>query len=176
MKKRCGVRIIAVSNIKGGVGKTTTAVNLAYLSARGGARTVLWDLDSQGAASWILQAEEKKRTTVRQLLDRKRDLDEIVVDTEYENLHVIPADFSYRKFDAKLAERSNPTKRLLRMAGRWTSTTTRCSWIARRASPCCRKVCCAPPMRWWCRCCPRRCRCACWSSWPSSSRPRNGRT
>jgi cellulose biosynthesis protein BcsQ len=110
------VRIIAVSNIKGGVGKTTTAVNLAYLSARGGARTVLWDLDSQGAASWILQAEEKRRTTVRQLLDRKRDLDEIVVDTEFENLHVIPADFSYRKFDAKLAERSNPTKRLLRMA------------------------------------------------------------
>src|SRR5262245_4656220 len=102
---RCGVRIIAVSNIKGGVGKTTTAVNLAYLSAAGGKRTVLWDLDSQGAASWILQAEPGKRTTVRQLLDRSRDLDEIVVDTDYENLHVIPADFSYRKFDTELAER-----------------------------------------------------------------------
>jgi chromosome partitioning protein len=110
------VRIIAVSNIKGGVGKTTTAVNLAYLSAAGGDRTVLWDLDSQGAASWILQADAPRRTTVRQLLDHKRELDEIVVDTEFENLHVIPADFSYRKFDAKLAERSNPTKRLLRMA------------------------------------------------------------
>jgi cellulose biosynthesis protein BcsQ len=110
------VRIIAVSNIKGGVGKTTTAVNLAYLSAADGKRTVLWDLDSQGAASWILNADPEERTSVRQLLTGKRELDEIVVGTEYENLDVIPADFSYRKFDSQLAEHSNPTKRLLRMS------------------------------------------------------------
>ncbi len=110
------MQIIAVSNIKGGVGKTTTAVNLAYLSAAGGARTVLWDLDSQGAASWILHADAEKRTTARQLLDGTRDLDEIVVGTQYPNLDVIPADFSYRKFDAQLAEQKNPTKRLLRMS------------------------------------------------------------
>jgi chromosome partitioning protein len=110
------VRIIAVSNIKGGVGKTTTAVNLAYLSAADGKRTVLWDLDSQGAASWILQADPEKRATVRQLLDGTRELDEIVVGTGYENLDVIPADFSYRKFDTQLAEQKNPTKRLLRMS------------------------------------------------------------
>jgi cellulose biosynthesis protein BcsQ len=110
------MRIIAVSNIKGGVGKTTTAVNLAYLCAADGHRTVLWDLDSQGAASWILQADPEKRATVRQLLDGTRELDEIVVGTAYANLDVIPADFSYRKFDAELAEQKNPTKRLLRMS------------------------------------------------------------
>jgi chromosome partitioning protein len=110
------MRIIAVSNIKGGVGKTTTAVNLAYLCAADGKRTVLWDLDSQGAASWILEADPEKRTTVRQLLDGSRELTEIVVGTAYENLDVIPADFSYRKFDTQLAEQANPTKRLLRMS------------------------------------------------------------
>ena len=110
------MRIIAVSNIKGGVGKTTTAVNLAYLCAADGKRTVLWDLDSQGAASWILEADPEKRATVRQLLDGTRELNEIVVGTAWENLDVIPADFSYRKFDTGLAESASPTKRLLRMS------------------------------------------------------------
>ena len=49
------MKIIAVTNIKGGVGKTTTAVNLAYLSALAGARTLLWDLDAQGAATFTYQ-------------------------------------------------------------------------------------------------------------------------
>lgn len=110
------MQIIGVSNIKGGVGKTTTAVNLAFLAASAGRRTVLWDLDPQGAASWILQAEPQQRTTARELLDGKRELTEIVLGTGYERLDVIPADFSYRKFDTRLAEQRNPTKRLLKMS------------------------------------------------------------
>ena len=48
------MKIVAVTNIKGGVGKTTTAVNLAYLAATAGAATLLWDLDPQGAATYTL--------------------------------------------------------------------------------------------------------------------------
>lgn len=110
------MRIIAVSNIKGGVGKTTTAVNLAWLSAAGGARTVLWDLDPQGAASWILHAEAPERTSARKLVAGERGLPEIVMPTAHERLQVIPADFSYRKFDARLAGQKNPTTRLLKMS------------------------------------------------------------
>jgi chromosome partitioning protein len=105
-----------VSNIKGGVGKTTTAVNLAYLCAAEGSRTVLWDLDPQGAASWILRADPLERTSSRKLLEGERELSEIVMRSEHERLDVIPADFSYRKFDARLAEQKNPTTRLLKMS------------------------------------------------------------
>ncbi len=51
------MRIYATYNIKGGVGKTTTAVNLAFLAAESGLRTVLWDLDPQGAASLHVPGE-----------------------------------------------------------------------------------------------------------------------
>jgi cellulose biosynthesis protein BcsQ len=51
------VKIVAVTNIKGGVGKTTTAVNLAYLCAAAGRTTLLWDLDPQGDATYALRAQ-----------------------------------------------------------------------------------------------------------------------
>src|ERR1700761_803668 len=110
------MKIVAVTNIKGGVGKTTTAVNLAYLSAAGGRATVLWDLDPQGAATYTLQCEPNERASVRKLLSGKRELPELIVHTEYEKLDVLPADFSYRNFDVHLSERKKPTERLLRMS------------------------------------------------------------
>jgi cellulose biosynthesis protein BcsQ len=110
------MKIVAVTNIKGGVGKTTTAVNLAYLSAAGGRATVLWDLDPQGAATYILRCEPNERASVRKLLSGKRELPELIVHTGYEKLDVLPADFSYRNFDVHLSERKKPTERLLRMS------------------------------------------------------------
>ncbi|MBV8742034.1 MAG: AAA family ATPase [Sinobacteraceae bacterium] len=109
------MKIIAVTNIKGGVGKTTTAVNLAYLSAAGGQRTLLWDLDPQGAATWILRCQPGERPSAKKLLSGKRELHEVTVSSGYADLEVLPADFSYRNFDVHLSERKRPTERLLKL-------------------------------------------------------------
>jgi chromosome partitioning protein len=110
------MRIYAVSNIKGGVGKTTTSVNLAYLSAAGGCATLLWDLDSQGGATYALRGQEHEHASAKKLLSGKRELSELILATGYAGLDLLPADFSYRNFAVHLAGRRHPTERLLRMS------------------------------------------------------------
>jgi len=110
------MKIVAVTNIKGGVGKTTTAVNLAFLSAANGGRTLLWDLDPQGAATYVLRCQPQDNATAKKLVSGKRELNELVVSSGHDRLDVLPADFSYRHFDVHLSARKNPTERLLRMS------------------------------------------------------------
>jgi chromosome partitioning protein len=110
------MKIIAVTNIKGGVGKTTTAVNLSYLCAVSGRATLLWDLDPQGAATYTLKGEPREHVSPKKLLTGKRDLPELILSTEYPGLDLLPADFSYRNFDVHLSARKRPTERLLKMS------------------------------------------------------------
>ncbi len=110
------MQIIAVSNMKGGVGKTTTAVNLAYLAAESGRATALWDLDPQGAATYTLRGTPDERASAKRLVNGKVELPELVAPTGYERLDLLPADFSYRHFDVHLRKRKHATERLLRMS------------------------------------------------------------
>jgi chromosome partitioning protein len=96
------MRIYASYNIKGGVGKTTTAVNLAYLAAQSGLRTVLWDLDPQGAASFMFRVKPRVKGGGRAIISGKRPLDEAIKGTDFDNLDLIPADFTYRNMDLLL--------------------------------------------------------------------------
>jgi chromosome partitioning protein len=96
------MRIYATYNIKGGVGKTTTAVNLAHLAAADGLRTVLWDLDPQGAASFMFRVKPRVKGGGKALIRGKRTLDDAIKGTDYDNLDLIPADFTYRNMDLLL--------------------------------------------------------------------------
>lgn len=104
------MRVIASYNIKGGVGKTTTAVNLAWLAANAGKRTLLWDLDPQSAAGFCLQVKGKGHG--RKLLKGRSDAGDVIRHTGYENLDLLPSDFSYRHVDVLLHEEKNPLTRL----------------------------------------------------------------
>jgi chromosome partitioning protein len=109
------VKVFATYNIKGGVGKTATAVNLAYLSAREGARTLVWDLDPQGAATFYFRIQPKVRGGSKKLIKGKRSIDLTIRGTDFEGLDLIPADFSYRHMDLDLERTQRPTQQLARL-------------------------------------------------------------
>jgi chromosome partitioning protein len=106
------MKIIAVYNIKGGVGKSTAAVNLSCLAAASGDPTLVWDLDAQGAASYYLEVEGAGHSGTGKVLRGKRDLRELVVTTRFPHLDIIPARFSYRKMDIRLQRGGRPKKAL----------------------------------------------------------------
>ena len=99
---------IAVYNIKGGVGKSTTAVNLACIAGRAGQTTLLWDLDPQGAAGYYLGQPGAKGKGSRKLIRGKESLKELVVPTAFPNLDLIPSRFSYRRLDIHLHTQAHP--------------------------------------------------------------------
>jgi chromosome partitioning protein len=85
-------RIVAVANQKGGVGKTTTAINLATALAAAGHRVLIIDLDAQGNASTGLGIDRKARAlTSYELILGEAKLENAVVSTDVPRLFVIPA-------------------------------------------------------------------------------------
>jgi cellulose biosynthesis protein BcsQ len=109
------MEIIGVYNFKGGVGKTTTAVNLAYRSATEDWPTALWDLDPQGAATYLLRRESQAGGAAKELIRGDTGLRDVIVGTDHARLDLIPADFSYRRMDAHLDKRQDAATLLLKL-------------------------------------------------------------
>jgi cellulose biosynthesis protein BcsQ len=83
------LKIIAFYHLKGGVGKTASAVNLAWLAASSGYRTLLWDLDPQAAASWYLQANDLDEAAFTKCLKGKQGIGSLIQSTSWSELDVI---------------------------------------------------------------------------------------
>jgi len=109
------MKIIGVYNIKGGVGKTAAAVNLAHLAAREGRATLVWDLDPQGAATYYFRVKPSIKGGGRRMIRGQQNVDALIRGTDYENLDLLPADFSYRNMDLMLGDAKKPVKQLLRL-------------------------------------------------------------
>lgn len=111
------MKAIAIYSGKGGVGKSTIALHLAHMAAtRSARRTLLWDLDAQGASSFVLGRGPKPGLSARAIFAREADVAHQTLATEVANLDVVPADTSLRHLDAQLAhqDRKGRLRKLLR--------------------------------------------------------------
>ena len=111
------MKVFALYNIKGGVGKTASAVNLSFLAALAGARVLVWDLDPQGAASFYFRIKPSIKGGGEKLLKKKnrKKLQREIRGTDFDGLDLVPADFSYRNLDLALDAKNNPERCLARL-------------------------------------------------------------
>jgi chromosome partitioning protein len=90
-------------------------VNLAHISATQGRRTLLWDLDAQGAATYILRIKPRVKGGGEALIRARRPLDTAIKGTDYGRLDLLPADFTYRHLDLLLDAEKKPSRQLVRL-------------------------------------------------------------
>ena len=95
--------ILAIANQKGGVGKTTTSINLAAALAQKGYETLLLDLDPQGNATLSFLDPEQIQTSIYEALtEDDKTVKDAVCKTAYKHLSVVPARINLAKFESKL--------------------------------------------------------------------------
>lgn len=105
--------VIAVTNQKGGVGKTTSSINIAYYLAKMGKRTLLIDFDPQGNATSGLGVDKQAlQATMADVMLEKRSLSDIIVETEHKNLSLAPSTPILANTEVELAQAQRRFSRL----------------------------------------------------------------
>ncbi len=112
-------KIIAFANQKGGVGKTTTCVNLAAFSAAMGKKVLLVDMDPQGNASSGIGIEKTQSTkTIYNVIDGDALVHEVILPTYIDNLDIIPATVDLAGAEIELVQMSSREKIVKNILGR----------------------------------------------------------
>ena len=106
-------RVIAVANQKGGVGKTTTAVNVAACLAAVGKRVLLFDLDPQANATSGVGLEKTEGASAYRVLLGEGSLLDKIQNTAYERLEIIPSELDMCGVDVELARGENHLQRVM---------------------------------------------------------------
>ena len=106
------MKTVAVYNLKGGVGKTAAAVNLAHLSAESGYRTLLVDLDPQGAAAYYFRVETQSKWTPKRLAKGGKAVGKAILATDYEMLDILPGNLAFRKLALTVEDKKHSRRQL----------------------------------------------------------------
>lgn len=109
------MQTVALTALKGGVGKTSTTVNLAALAAASGRRTLVWDLDPQAGATACLGVRPKLPGGAQRLLGSERDLARAIRRSEVERLDVLPGDVTLREADVIVSGNRKPRRSMRRV-------------------------------------------------------------